>query len=110
MAILRRGSRGIVVDGVRLRWRIRRQPTYSQGLGWSPLIVAVAAESGDGSTLILRLNINRPDAWVDASKSVVVPSDIARFVREAMRTGWAPAVAGKPVVRQARVLVYPHQS
>lgn len=32
MALGRRGSRRIVVDGTAYRWRLRRSPTYFQGL------------------------------------------------------------------------------
>ena len=36
MALVRKGSRQIVVDGTAYRWRLRGRPTYSQGLAWSP--------------------------------------------------------------------------
>jgi hypothetical protein len=43
MALGRKGSRTIVVDGVAYRWRLRRRPTYSRAVrlglecGWTPV-------------------------------------------------------------------------
>lgn len=34
MALVRKGARRIVVDGTAYRWRLRRRPTYCQGLAW----------------------------------------------------------------------------
>lgn len=45
MALVRKGSRRIVVDGTVYRWRLRGRPTYFQGLAWSPCTFAV--EHGD---------------------------------------------------------------
>lgn len=41
MALVRKGSRLITVDGVTYRWRLRGRPTYDQGRtalteGWRP--------------------------------------------------------------------------
>ncbi|MEV5310112.1 MULTISPECIES: hypothetical protein [unclassified Streptomyces] len=41
MALGRKGLRRIVVDGMVYRWRLRRRPTYSQALCWSPCTYAV---------------------------------------------------------------------
>ncbi|XIE81532.1 hypothetical protein AB6O49_34030 [Streptomyces sp. SBR177] len=41
MALVRKGSRRITVDGVTYRWRLRGRPTYAQGMTWSPLTYAV---------------------------------------------------------------------
>ncbi|TMR88031.1 hypothetical protein EJK15_68485 [Nonomuraea basaltis] len=41
MAIPKKGSRHITVDGAVLRWRVRRKPTYCQGNGWGPMTFAV---------------------------------------------------------------------
>ncbi|SCK10016.1 hypothetical protein YUWDRAFT_00455 [Streptomyces sp. AmelKG-D3] len=41
MALIRKGSRQIVVDGTAYRWRLRGRPTYFQGLAWSPCTFAV---------------------------------------------------------------------
>jgi hypothetical protein len=35
MALGRKGARRIVVDGTAYRWRLRRRPTYLQGLAFS---------------------------------------------------------------------------
>ncbi|MFI6297620.1 hypothetical protein ACIBEJ_38915 [Nonomuraea sp. NPDC050790] len=42
MAIPKKGSRLITVDGVRYRWRIRHKPSYGQGIGEEPATVRPA--------------------------------------------------------------------
>lgn len=41
MALVRKESRRIVVDGTAYRWRLRGRPTYFQRLSWSPYTFAV---------------------------------------------------------------------
>jgi hypothetical protein len=41
VALVRKGSRRIVVDGTVYRWRLRGRPTYDQGLAKSPCTFAV---------------------------------------------------------------------
>ncbi|MBL7632399.1 hypothetical protein [Frankia nepalensis] len=60
MALGRRGSRRIVVDGVGCRWRLRRRPTYSPGLCWAPCIYAV--EHADRRSIVLIVTTNQPHA------------------------------------------------
>jgi hypothetical protein len=100
MAIPRKGSRKIEVSGYRLIWRIRRKPTYSQGNAWSPMTIAVASASGRGSTLIVNLDVTRPDAWLLPSAVSVTPADVAHLVSEALSDGWQPEVDGNPVVKK----------
>ncbi len=51
VALNKRGSRPIVVDGNRYRWLIRRKPTYSQGLTWSPMASPLSARIWLGAPL-----------------------------------------------------------
>ncbi|MEU1179286.1 hypothetical protein ABZ464_16840 [Streptomyces sp. NPDC005820] len=41
MALVRKGSRRIVVDGTAHHWRLRGRPTYFQALAWAPCTFAV---------------------------------------------------------------------
>ncbi|MEU3189786.1 hypothetical protein ABZ686_03910 [Streptomyces sp. NPDC006992] len=43
MTLNKKGSRLITVDGIEYRWRIRRKPSYMQGLCWTPMTYAVEA-------------------------------------------------------------------
>jgi hypothetical protein len=53
MALVRRGSRRIVVDGTVYRWRLRGRPAYFQGLAWSPCTFAVEHADTPGTTLVV---------------------------------------------------------
>ncbi|GAT83188.1 hypothetical protein STXM2123_3889 [Streptomyces sp. F-3] len=48
MALVRKGSRRVVVDGTARRRRLRGKPTYCQGLAWSPCTFAVEHENTPG--------------------------------------------------------------
>ncbi|MEH0829250.1 MULTISPECIES: hypothetical protein [unclassified Micromonospora] len=97
MALNKRGSRPIVVDGNRYRWLVRRKPTYSQGLTWSPLSFAVErADLPDCATLVVQLASPRPDNWINAAASPVLPSVVASAIRQALERGWQPERPGSP--------------
>ncbi|MFJ7063178.1 hypothetical protein ACIQVA_36905 [Streptomyces microflavus] len=96
MALVKKGSRRITVDGRIYRWKIRRKPTYSQVLIWSPLTYAVEYEEAPGSTLVVTTNQPHPSNWFDAPASPVLPSQVADTVRTARDRGWAPETPGPP--------------
>ena len=100
MALPRKGSRKIVVDGVAYRWYIRSKPTYSQSMGWSDLTVAAQqADASQTTTLVIEMPFTRPDDVLrDASEPVrfVSPADVARCIKEAIKEGWIPDRAGSP--------------
>ncbi|GLX10481.1 hypothetical protein Misp03_74070 [Microbispora sp. NBRC 16548] len=97
VAIPRKGSRLITVDGVAYRWRIRRKPTYDQGNGWSPLTFAVQPAEGPGRVLLVSLPFVRPDAWLGERTMAVRPALVAAVVRMALGRGWGPWQAGPAV-------------
>ncbi|MGA5816508.1 hypothetical protein ACPC54_01400 [Kitasatospora sp. NPDC094028] len=79
MAIARKGTRGIVVDGVRYRWVV--SPGGEAGVG-----VVVLGEDGDGQRVV---------AWFEHGV-VVTPGLVAGVVREALlRHGWTPRARGR---------------
>jgi hypothetical protein len=100
MAIARKGSRKIEVGGHQLIWRIRRKATYSQAVGQSNMIIAVASASGRGSKLILELDATRPDAWLLPSAASVTPAHVAHLISKALADGWQPEVDGDSVIKK----------
>jgi hypothetical protein len=96
MALAKKGSRAITVDGQKFRWSVRPKPTYSQGLAWSPLSFAVEAVGGAGCALHVTLARPRPDNWLKKPSAPVTPREVAAIIRRAMKSGWKPAEPGSP--------------
>ncbi|AYG78207.1 hypothetical protein DWB77_00314 [Streptomyces hundungensis] len=96
MALPKKGSRRIVVDGVAYRWRVRRRPTYDQGMSWSPLIYAVEHTEAAGTTLIVRTDRPHPGNWMSELTSPALPSSVAAAIQTARAKGWAPEAPGSP--------------
>jgi len=95
MSIPKKGSRAIEVDGVAYRWRIRRRPTAQQARGRSPLILAVAVETGNGPALIVRLDRCHPKNKVGRWSTAVTPRDVAFCIRDGLAAGWEPHQPGR---------------
>lgn len=64
MALVRKRSRLIVVDGTAYRWRLRGRPTYFQGLAWSPCTFAVEHADTPGTTLVVTTDQPHPSNWI----------------------------------------------
>jgi hypothetical protein len=96
VALVRKGSRQIVVDGVTYRWRIRRKPSYSQGNGWTPLTFAVEDATAPGTTLVVRTGNVHPQNWLCLPTKPVRPADVMHAIRTARSQGWTPAASGSP--------------
>lgn len=97
MAIGRKGSRRIVVDGTTYRWRLRGRPTYSQGLCWWPCRYAVEHADTPGTTLVVTTNQPYASIWVGVSGSPVLPAEVAATIASALRKGWSPTHTGSPL-------------
>ena len=93
MAIPRKGSRLIRVDGVMYRWLVRHKPTYAQGLE-SAMTFAVEASDARGQVLIVTTGWWRPDNWLNAPCRTVSPRVVERAVRSALAAGWRPGEGG----------------
>lgn len=94
MAIPKKGSRAIVVDGHEYRWLIRKtriDPLYSIG----ERLIHVAVESIVPDTQTLVINTNRLTPTVDYPGDSVTPSDIHLWIRMALNHGWDPTRPGK---------------
>ncbi|MDT7842106.1 hypothetical protein [Streptomyces justiciae] len=96
MALGRKGARRIVVDGTAYRWRLRRRPTYFQGLAWTPCTFAVehADSSGPGRTLVVTTDQPHLSNWIGREGQPILPSDVARAIEHALREGWTPTSRG----------------
>lgn len=107
MAIARRGSRRIVVEGAAYRWTLRRRPTAGQRSGETPLVVAIAAEAGEGPALIVRLPRAHPGNRVGRRTEAVTPAEVAALIRAGRRSGWEPTRPGRAVelALQTRVVL-----
>lgn len=91
-----KGARRIVVDGTVYRWRLRRRPTYSQALCWSPCTYAVEHADRPGTTLVVTTNQPHLGNWLGGPGDPVLPSDVADAIASALRQGWAPTRTGPP--------------
>ena len=100
MAILKRGSRAIVVDGTGYRWNVRRKPTYRQDMGWSRLFVGVEQSDCRGSVLIGGLPQFHSANSVGKPIIPVLPGQVRLLIRAALAAGWKPEKAGKPFLLQ----------
>ncbi|MFD3780324.1 hypothetical protein [Streptomyces sp. NPDC058612] len=98
MALNKKGSRRITVDGAAYRWRIRRKPSYMQGLCWTPLAYAVELADDDrpGRKLVVTIGQPHPSNWLGVEAEPVRPACVAASIREAQAQGWDPAEPGSP--------------
>jgi hypothetical protein len=97
MALPKKHSRLITVDGVPYRWRVRHRPTYCQGQGWPPLTFAAEHAGLRGRVLVAELpGANHPANWLGLPGSVVTPSAAATIIQTALSHGWHPAENGTP--------------
>ncbi|WP_299540721.1 hypothetical protein [uncultured Streptomyces sp.] len=96
MALVKKGSRRIVVDGTTYRWRLRGRPTYSQGMAWRPLTFAVEHAETPGTTLVITTNKPHSANWVGTAAVPVLPSEVAASIRAARAVGWVAENPGSP--------------
>jgi hypothetical protein len=102
MTIPKRGSRRIEVDGEAFLWRVRKRPTADQRSGRTPLLIAIASEQG-GPALIVRCLFSHPSNEVALHAEAVTPAQVAAYVREGKRAGWAPTKPGRAFELEPRV-------
>jgi hypothetical protein len=95
VALPKKGSRRIVVDGVEYRWRMRRKHWCCDfELGTLGYLVEDAARPG--TTLVVETG--RP-AVLEPSRvpeEVVLPGEVAAGIRAARAKGWTPSADGSP--------------
>lgn len=98
MALNKKGSRRLTVDGIEYRWRIRKKPSYMQGLCWTPMTYAVEAAKGSrsGTTLIVTSGQAHLSNCVGVEVEPICPAHVVASIREARERGWDPIRAGSP--------------
>jgi hypothetical protein len=97
VALAVRGSRLITVDGTVYRWRMRRNPTYTQECLGSPLTFAVELTGARGTVLVVTVpDVSHPASLVADSSLIVRPALVAAVIRTALGHGWEPAAPGAP--------------
>ncbi|GGR65905.1 hypothetical protein GCM10010269_00570 [Streptomyces humidus] len=77
-----KGARRIVVDGTAYRWRLRRRPTYFQGLAWTPCTFAVEHADTPGTTLVVATDQPHLSNWIGREAKPVLPSDVAQVIKQ----------------------------
>lgn len=105
MGLIKKGSRKITVDGIVYRWRYPPKPNQNHEDAYPGVVVTVQQlDCNDGS--ILALNFNRyhmSGAWGEPKlRKPVLPSEIARCICEAIKTGWQSNVPGKQFILDVR--------
>ncbi len=100
MAIPKRGSRNIVVNGEAYRWYMRRRPTQSQSdYMTNTLGLAVEHAEAKGSVLTITLPQQHPNVRPDIPvERPVVPVDVEEYIQTALARGWQPKQPGKTFV------------
>ena len=108
MALPRRGSRNVRVDGRDYRWLIRKKTTYVQGAQQAEMRLAVqSADTPLGQVLLVRLGVSRPDNWISPHQTPITPARVREIIRAGLLDGWRPQVQGSahvltfPVIREA---------
>lgn len=94
MAIPKKGSRKITVDGVDYRWTIRKKPTYSQALCQGNVLAAVELYDKPFSVLSINFPWVRYDNWFGIAEQPVTPKHIEQCIRRAIAKGWKPEING----------------
>ncbi|WP_404368781.1 hypothetical protein ACIHQR_05015 [Corallococcus coralloides] len=97
MTLPKKGTRRVLFGETHYDWRIRKTPTYAQGVNDSPMLLAVqASEEVPRSVLVVDLGISRPDNWMAPHQTGVTPGIVRDVIRRALAAGWSPLGAGPP--------------
>jgi hypothetical protein len=100
LAIRKKGSRRIVVDGAAYLWRFPRRPTQSQQDGWPGVFVTANRADCPRASLVIafpqRFHLSGPVGQVPPRP--VLPSDVAAGIRAALRAGWVADQPGQQFV------------
>ena len=88
MAIPKKGSRKIEVNGIVYRWAIRSKPTYSQANEWSNLKAVVELFDNPVSKLSIDFTVPRNDSWLSNNNVNISPKDISACILKSLKLGW----------------------
>ncbi|MFF7454596.1 hypothetical protein [Kitasatospora sp. NPDC008115] len=95
MALPRKGSRRIVVDGVEYRWRVSRPHLCCDYEGAT---LGYAAEDAlrPGTTLVVETGRRAVLDPERVPEEVILPGEVAAGIRAARSAGWTPGSDGSP--------------
>lgn len=105
MAILKKGSRRIVVNGQAFRWRVNERSIKLEGILSSQLTLVVELVETNGSKLIV--NSSQPftedwfkhrHVWQTVGPISILPSQVATLIQKAIETGWEPKKQGETFI------------
>ncbi|WP_216618733.1 hypothetical protein [Corallococcus carmarthensis] len=97
MSIPKKGSRRVRFGETDYDWRIRKKPTYSQGVADTPMLLAIQASADvPRRVLVVDLRVSRPDNWLSPHQTGVTPAMVRDIIRRALAAGWIPLGAGSP--------------
>ena len=108
MAIPKKGSRKIVVDGSTYRWLIRSKEKVSQTCyGTGRLRVAIELNEKANRTLLIYTDRPHPHDISTTEVIPITPVDIENWIREAHKLGWQFSQSGPQmhvVIEEGRML------
>jgi hypothetical protein len=104
MALPKKGTRKITVDGEVYRWLIRKQPTDGQGAFVSQMTFAVEHIRESRRTLVVGTRVPRPDNWLRKPSASVTPAHVAEAIRKARGSGWEPGLPGSAFMMDFDIL------
>jgi hypothetical protein len=94
MAVPKKGSRRIVVDGITYVWRLRRRQTRKQVEGVEGVTVTVSREDCKGAVAVLAFSDRFHVVSPFVNTNPVLPSEVAHQIRQALAAGWEPNQPG----------------
>jgi hypothetical protein len=92
VALARKRTRRIIVDGVVYRWKVRRKLSHAQEMGLSPLTLVV--EQAEVSGALLVISLPKVDDWTGWPYRIVRPATVASGVKLALARGWLSSRPG----------------
>ena len=96
MAMMKKGSRAIVVDDMPYRWRVRGRETDAQRSGDTNLHVVVEPIV-EGKGVYCPLDVDTSTPRPEPGEPVsVMPAVVGAYIRLALARGWKPTEPGKP--------------
>jgi len=93
MAILKKGSRKIVVESIEYRWNIRRKPTHSQADFSCNVTASAELSDASGTVLVITFLWNNYH-YYEGTEHPITPKHIQESITGAINAGWEPSKQG----------------
>ena len=99
MAISKKYSRRIVVDGVEYRWKIAPRPSDPEFDYAGSMVASVQLAENAGQVLFVSCGLRKGNI-LSRPGAIVTPRRIAAAIRNALVAGWQPSKRGQPFLTQ----------